>query len=844
MGDESAATNIPQEKGAPPTSLLLPPSFQGEGSIFVDEPFEERKEYHLCGAERLLLPGCDPRLSPKLFVIGPDGKKRQQVYGALVGDLVGAMGNCGLKRPPREAIIKGLSKLARQADSALGTCKGDHVPYLRAGLLRWRAVHQAEHGVYGHSSPWSGDSMPPGMPFSTVVTPTLAIIFAYEWMLNAAKPGSKYQHDDDAELARMMDSLVTIHDQTDFNIRQIDALEQRIHLRTGVREPPPLLPAKQCIESFAKWYCSQKRGCDVREVVQQLECCSEYDLHRVMKGAHGYVWPRAKPVGTRPLSTPQQLVNSLPDKLLNTARRLRFLIPETHTYMVDTWMLRAWGGYRDTPLGFKNWVFAESAALRRASYAAHHANVTMERGATPEDTLVAMLRAAKLSAWPRGETLDESQQRRLFAQALDESHAVEALPAAKCRKARRHRRDAGDFKPDDITAALDGMDLDEQEGETVHVCFDGFDSAVPCSYTVSQLNDLLQQLREENGMSVIPPVDGVVPFAFTVIGTMPSTVTTTLGDAISNAGLSRDGKITVSSEQLWVSVQLEGEGKKVGSPFRCIPETATPKTLVPKLDAALQTFALQKDGSVEAFELKLLLINCARENARKSGSTLLYEFYFGGSKLEGTLASVSGARGDTPIVVTFKRDLAFKRHVDDAWAAWEGCGVVPEMVPEMVSEAESAEASAMCAEITRMLTAMTEVGTPPELTPKSTPVQKAAYFLYAGMKALAASNGNSFELTKEMLLQGKGDIKPSILNCIINDLKRRENAPPEGTPTTRKAKRDEKAVPCYTSQHRFVLATCLHDAFMAFALDTPEAKASRAVFKPAKPARAGSSADA
>ena len=315
-------------------------------------------------------------------------------------------------------------------------------------------------------------------------------------------------------------------------------------------------------------------------------------------------------------------------------------------------------------------------------------------------------------------------------------------------------------------------------------------------------------------MEVIPLVNGEVPYDFVVVSDTPLKVTTTLGDAIDSAGA--EGTINISYRQLWAFVQFEGEGKPTGPPLRFIPEKTTPEILM--------------------FQLNIVLQN---------RSMLLYEFYIGDCKLEGTLASVCGddTRDDTPIVVTYKRDLAFKRHLEAAWPAWEGCGVVP----EAESAAKLAEGVAVRAEIARMLAAMTEVGTPPELTPLSTPDQKAAYFLYAGMSALDYSKGNSFELTKQMLLQGNGDIKPSILTCIINDLARRENAPLVVTPTNRtrtgsgKAKRDENAILCSSSQHRFVLATCLHDAFMAFVLDTDEAKANRTVFKPA---RAGSSADA
>ena len=48
-----------------------------------------------------------------------------------------------------------------------------------------------------------------GIKRSTLVSPTLAIIYTYEWNLDAAKgvPGDALADDDDAELAGLMGSM-------------------------------------------------------------------------------------------------------------------------------------------------------------------------------------------------------------------------------------------------------------------------------------------------------------------------------------------------------------------------------------------------------------------------------------------------------------------------------------------------------------------------------------------------------------------------------------------------------------------------------------------------------------
>ena len=122
--------------------------------------------------------------------------------------------------------------------------------------------------------------------------------------------------------------------------------------------------------------------------------------------------------------------------------------------------------------------------------------------------------------------------------------------------------------------------------------------------------------------------------------------------------------------------------------------------------------------------------------------------------------------------------------------------------------------------------------------------QKVACFLYAGISALAASSpeAKDFELSREELCpEGEAVMYATmILKCIISDLEGRENAPPTGKPSGRKAGRYEQVVVCSTPQHRLVLADCLTDAFTAFTSNDDEAKTRQAEFKPkvARPNRA------
>ena len=113
--------------------------------------------------------------------------------GVLVGmrldELVGALMRFGKPR----AITEQLARLARQADAALETCEGIDATTLRMGLLcmaECRAQTLArgpESGRREERKAFYGIVFPKteGISSSLVVGPTLAIIFAYEWLLDA-----------------------------------------------------------------------------------------------------------------------------------------------------------------------------------------------------------------------------------------------------------------------------------------------------------------------------------------------------------------------------------------------------------------------------------------------------------------------------------------------------------------------------------------------------------------------------------------------------------------------------------------------------------------------------------
>ena len=116
-------------------------------------------------------------------------------FSVLVGmrleKLVGALMRFGKPR----AIVVALARLARQADAALETCEGIDATTLRMGLLcmaECRAQTLArgpESGRREERKAMYGIVFPTTELFfissSLMVGPTLAIIFAYEWLLDA-----------------------------------------------------------------------------------------------------------------------------------------------------------------------------------------------------------------------------------------------------------------------------------------------------------------------------------------------------------------------------------------------------------------------------------------------------------------------------------------------------------------------------------------------------------------------------------------------------------------------------------------------------------------------------------
>ena len=111
-----------------------------------------------------------------------------------------------------------------------------------------------------------------------------------------------------------------------------------------------------------------------------------------------------------PIPTSKQLVEAFPRKLNSTAKMLYDQLPSFRFVDPDTGR-----DHNLIPIAVKRAVYAEVRALERAAIAAQHARDTANPDASHRETMTAMLRAAKLSAYPPHETLDATQQSRLCA---------------------------------------------------------------------------------------------------------------------------------------------------------------------------------------------------------------------------------------------------------------------------------------------------------------------------------------------------------------------------------------------------------------------------------------------
>lgn len=233
------ATDEPSGKATTSHSLTVSPFMHGSHPGLVSIVELNEGQYQRFQSIPLTLPGCDSRLMSDPFHVSHEGKSMglkpvmalssidrergdhymevgerevydAQIYGVTAGDFIGALkASCPTSKPPIKRMAEELSKFAHQVDAVLATSKGGDAhspdwtggdtPYLRAGLLRYQAPRKQ---VYGRKSPFDaerddGVKMPRGkMPRSTVLSPTLAILFAFEWLLKIFRETRRRRHED------------------------------------------------------------------------------------------------------------------------------------------------------------------------------------------------------------------------------------------------------------------------------------------------------------------------------------------------------------------------------------------------------------------------------------------------------------------------------------------------------------------------------------------------------------------------------------------------------------------------------------------------------------------------
>ena len=261
---------------------------------------------------------------------------------------------------------------------------------------------------------------------------------------------------------------------------------------------------------------------------------------------------------------------------------------------------------------------------------------------------------------------------------------------------------------------------------------------VPMGSSAANLNEILQELHEADGKEFISMIGDVVPYAFSVKG---SIINTNLKDAIADAKVSTECVIDINCKPRWVLVKLESkEGETTGVPFRCIPEQVNEQTLMLKLNSYLEN------------QTKLLYSFCVR-NA------------YGNSQVAGTLSDAIGdaARGDDELVaITYKRDYSSKRLQNARWAAWERGGKsmpmdeppMADSLPAVNEAAEAADRVALTVELQSKLRELKDTQAPQQDS-------KKAWSLYTGMLKLADHNvrDGAFEFDRQTMLEAGGNTK-------------------------------------------------------------------------------------
>ena len=637
------ATDEPSGKATTSHSLTVSPFMHGSHPGLSVVELNEG-QYQRFQPIPLTLLGCHSRLMLDPFHVSHEGKHRglkpimaissidrergahymqvgeravydAQIHGVTVGEYIGALkASWPNSSPPIKRMADALSEFAHKADAVLATCKGrdahspdwtgGDTPYLRAGLLRYQPPRQQ---VYGRKSSFDaerddGVKMPRGMPRSTVLSPTLAILFAFEWQLNTFEEHGRdaVKMDDlDAELAARFDEVMAFRDGgTSFQryrecclarvpderaaswqlvpggpwvatrkfhgpFKEIENLNVVYRVSIGIANTPITAGGKVMVDgrpSTTRKVPSKLKG--------QFDFEVELDCHRGTAPPLTYEIPliRCCAFSPLPMPTPKQLVDTFPGKLIHTGQMLLNQLPSVRFVDPDTGR-----DHNPIPIGAKWSIHAEARALQRAAVAAQHIWRTADPNAPFREIMTAMLRAAKLSAYPPHETLDVTQQMRLCAMARDEWHCSDAMPIPEpTSQAAMEPPPVGDAP---VVIRYHGGEVDGLF--EVHV-----------ASSAANLNQILQMIRGDNGKESIALIGDEVPYAFSVKG---HTITTKLEDAISDAHLSTECTIDVHCKPRWVLVKLESEeGQTTGVPFRCIPERVNQQTLMFKLNGDLR----------------------------------------------------------------------------------------------------------------------------------------------------------------------------------------------------------------------------------------------------------------
>lgn len=429
------------------------------------------------------------------------------------------------------------------------------------------------------------------------------------------------------------------------------------------------------------------------------------------------------------------------------------------------------------------WLDAEARALRRVSNATRTLSHGWSQG------LKEMLRRAKLAAWPRNETLDPAQQRRLLQVVGDE------VPDSTYHHVRLKLKG---YKP---PSEMVGCQFETGGGKLL-----GTD---PWSYPTDALitNDMLSRVlvaveheerikqpgwRQEWNRTYVPQP---LLHTFYIDG---REVAGTLGDMIAEG---------------------EDEEHKTNEERGARPEE--------------EAMAEAGDADEEY------------ETAEERDARLAQEAMAEGDALDDD-------EGENLVLrITYKRDHAFSRKVEAEWPAWERGGSEGEAKADPPSEADLvADAEARERLAARLVALENALNGAQEPEPEQ---KEACFLHAGMLALAASDPAvDTFELAAGMLLPegGQAMYATQVLQRVVADLERRRSngadAPPSGKPASRKAKRGERVVICSIPEHRIVLADCLEDAFVAFTSTSAEAKAAQAAFKAkvARPNRAAGGANA